>query len=438
MRLLSLLFGCVVINYSLGLVFAQRSQSQNNNDPLLFYIYQGDAFFPDLCREEDNTFAAVLPRSYYFDVMDFWLRDLEQHPWRTTDPELADMFFIPFNMDDSFAAGDCKGVSHYTRVKNVVQAIAASSTYRKHFGWDHVWPIGHYRLIFRGAAGLFPHGYKEVLSNMTITRFMDWKLALGQEHYGLTYVDAAGKDYIKLANIWRMHHFWRCTVSTPIYTPNNVWEDDTNLSFEKWKQRELFFHYRGKGRNCSSYGTAIDVNDLRYAATDGWKRPNYPDPVDVIPNSIFSHERAPGDSYGTELKSSRFCLVLRCDDPLASRFYDAIAAGCIPVLISDGWLLTVAPFVEKINYHSFSIIIPESIYWYDAVGALRFAYNHEESHLQTLYENLLQERKKLLWRHNERSVATLSLQQIKSDCLTPPFKAFNATTLDDIKLSELQ
>lgn len=432
MRLLSVYLRCIACSCSLLLVFAQVAKSQENDEQYSFYIYEGEAFFPDLCREENGTFATVLPRSYYFDVMDFWLRDLNQHPWRTTDPELADMFFIPFNMDDSFAAGDCKGVSHFARVKNVVQALGASSTYRKNFGWDHVWPIGHYRLIFRNAAGLIPEGYKGILSNMTVTRFMDWKLSLGHKDYGITW-----QQEIKLAGLWRLHHFWRCTVSTPIFTPDNVWADDTDLSFDKWKQRDIFFHYRGKGRNCSSYGTAIDVNDLRYAATDGWKK-HYPDPNNVFPNSIFSHERAPGDSFGAELKSSRFCLVLRCDDPLASRFYDAIAAGCIPVVISDGWLLTVAPFVEKINYHSFAIIVPESIYWYDAVGALRFAYSHEDSHLQTLYKNLLQERKKLLWRHEQRSVATLSLQQIKSDCLTPPFRAFNATTLDGMNLGQLE
>ena len=112
-------------------------------------------------------------------------------------------------------------------------------------------------------------------------------------------------------------------------------------------------------------------------------------------------------AYAKELAASKYCLVLRCDDPQTSRFYDSIAAGCIPIVISDGFHLVVvrwkptpsiarepivtqkcqhsvsaltlahfaaqAPFSSVVNYASFSVTIPESMWMKDVGSAARFA-----------------------------------------------------------------
>ncbi|KAI8100227.1 hypothetical protein M9434_007189 [Picochlorum sp. BPE23] len=70
------------------------------------YIYDDPVFFPDLCR---NQSSGKYPRSYYFDVMDLWLEQLHSHPSRVKIPQKASKIFVPFNVDDSFAAGTCKG-----------------------------------------------------------------------------------------------------------------------------------------------------------------------------------------------------------------------------------------------------------------------------------------------------------------------------------------
>ena len=38
-----------------------------------------------------------------------------------------------------------------------------------------------------------------------------------------------------------------------------------------------------------------------------------------------------------EMQKSTFCLVPRGDTPSSRRFFSAIAAGCIPVLITDDY-----------------------------------------------------------------------------------------------------
>lgn len=40
-------------------------------------------------------------------------------------------------------------------------------------------------------------------------------------------------------------------------------------------------------------------------------------------------------SYVRELRQSQFCLHLRGDTTTSRRIFDALAAGCVPVLISD-------------------------------------------------------------------------------------------------------
>ena len=39
--------------------------------------------------------------------------------------------------------------------------------------------------------------------------------------------------------------------------------------------------------------------------------------------------------YVRELRESQYCLHLRGDTSTSRRIYDALAAGCVPVIISD-------------------------------------------------------------------------------------------------------
>ena len=43
------------------------------------------------------------------------------------------------------------------------------------------------------------------------------------------------------------------------------------------------------------------------------------------------------------MRRAKYCLVPRGDTPSSSRFYDAVACGCVPVVISDAFELAFAP-----------------------------------------------------------------------------------------------
>lgn len=52
--------------------------------------------------------------------------------------------------------------------------------------------------------------------------------------------------------------------------------------------------------------------------------------------------------------SSKFCLNIAGDTPSSNRLFDAIAAHCVPVIISDDIEL---PFEDVLDYSEFSVFV---------------------------------------------------------------------------------
>ena len=71
--------------------------------------------------------------------------------------------------------------------------------------------------------------------------------------------------------------------------------------------------------------------------------------------------------FAQESLASRFCLVPRGDDPSTPHLVDAIAAGCIPIIISDFMEL---PFSRYINWGAFSLRVSEKAVKNSPVQAL--------------------------------------------------------------------
>ena len=61
----------------------------------------------------------------------------------------------------------------------------------------------------------------------------------------------------------------------------------------------------------------------------------------------------------SEMMSSEFCLVPRGDCLFSYRLLEALASSCIPVVLSDGYVI---PFSEEVDWFEFSLVVQEKEY----------------------------------------------------------------------------
>jgi len=74
--------------------------------------------------------------------------------------------------------------------------------------------------------------------------------------------------------------------------------------------------------------------------------------MSVISSNIF----VSGPKYADEMRSARFCLAPPGFASWSFRFFEAVLAGCIPVVYDDGD--TVLPYEDAIDYNLFIVRIP--------------------------------------------------------------------------------
>lgn len=84
---------------------------------------------------------------------------------------------------------------------------------------------------------------------------------------------------------------------------------------------------------------------------------------------------------------------------------EAIAENLIPITISDGWRLQVAPFAERLNYDAFTFNIPQKMWETDPMGSIHFMSSQPEFVYQSMFAALQEARKVLLWDHPESVTA---------------------------------
>jgi len=412
----------------------QAAEAELEVDPMLdntevvpFYVYDDPVHNPDLCYERAGFPGGYvemdLPRKTYWCSGSEWAIQAKAHPWRVTDPAKARIFVIPLDLCESLATqakGKCQGKTHIDRVNAIFEAVAQSPWYKRSGGRDHFWSIPHATLppAMLGKKKWAPSNWKnaffpnppqnELIRNMTIGRYVK---------YHLTYNDQERIGFKPQQRDWlREEERWGCTTVMPIVTPRSLWSPDTH-SFEDWEKRKHFIFFRGNngvGGGCymknghKARAKAVEFGQKNYS----W----------YGKTTILSNQYAPGrDAYIDEIKNSQYCLVFACDDPQTSRFLDALAAGCIPVVINDAWRMAVAPFKSQINYDRFTVTVPETTWMGDPAAAIHLFHHYPRAALKRRYAAMLKARPELLWHHPKSNVATRALREI-NECFEDNFQ----------------
>jgi hypothetical protein len=77
--------------------------------------------------------------------------------------------------------------------------------------------------------------------------------------------------------------------------------------------------------------------------------------------------RLEGVEYAAGMAESTYCWVPRGDNPTSRRMFDALAAGCIPVVVSDD-IARYLPFRWAIEWRSMILQVPEAVFNSDPEG----------------------------------------------------------------------
>lgn len=197
-----------------------------------------------------------------------------------------------------------------------------------------------------------------------------------------------------------------CSVVVP-FASDVAYKKDWNqrASFEEWVNRPNLVSFRFEDRQYTLFCNqtrckgAVDATPLRKQAL-ALRR--------VVGDRALIHlGRTSVSRYAAELHESKFCLVVRGDTPSSHAFYDALAAGCIPVLVSDRWGSLAAPFAHGhagvmqggMDFSSFTVRVPEYTWMghVEKVADRLQAIEEDEARSKTLYHHLLKARASLLW-----------------------------------------
>ena len=129
---------------------------------------------------------------------------------------------------------------------------------------------------------------------------------------------------------------------------------------------------------------------------------------------------------------SRYCLVVRGDTPTSHAFYAAIAAACIPVVVSDAFASVALPFRGHIRLTDVAVVVSEQAFLAapHAVGLKVI-----ELPLAVATRKLAaiaRAQRMLIMRHPESTTATHVLQQMAAQLSAPPPQVYVRTPPCDI------
>ena len=298
---------------------------------------------------------------------DIWLHEaLLTHPGRTQVASEADVIFVPFYGGISYELGVCKGMDHHDRVKRLADTIlnsplwpiAHGSTDMRP-GWRFALAVSHWRVPVTLASPL-----RELL-------FDSRAVVLTQDTYFFDLTrdapDLYGDRTWKVPGWGCRAHDSRYVITIPypsvsLSRPNGSVSRRPSVSLADEPRSKLVYF---RGNTALSLCLGLERSNVRQpnfcrlrsglvaAAVSGCAAADLEIlSVDKIREHSFGYTK----NFSTRLlvegmQRSTFCLAPRGDTPSSRRVFDAVAAGCIPVLIADDY---TPPFPE-LDWSGFSV-----------------------------------------------------------------------------------
>ena len=289
---------------------------------------------------------------------------LWRHPARTRAPEAAQLFVIPTLM---LQAWGCHGSSAMGVVNGALRAVVAGQWFARSGGHDHLLLAHSWRFTVwankkRGSGLGLPAETWALLENVTQTR---------NEYYAMSrwrnsWEDRDGFEAVRQAAPFLYadeHELTMRSVVMPKAIPPSL--PVLAPSPDEWVARPLLLYYHTRDTRFAHQATWLRQLPVRMAAPGGaWEAACGAGGGTLCDVGFATNQSA----WVKGWSSSRFCLVLRGDTPTSHAFYHAVASGCVPVVISDGFERFGLPFARdyyaagRLKLDELALIVDEATF----------------------------------------------------------------------------
>ena len=136
---------------------------------------------------------------------------------------------------------------------------------------------------------------------------------------------------------------------------------------------------------------------------------------DMTEKQLERHRTGP--AYDIGMMESTYCWIPRGDNPTSRRIFDAVAAGCIPVVVSDD-ISRYLPFRWAIEWRSMILQVPEAVFNKDPRGVADAVLALPDKVVNSLRDRMDVARTAVLW--NDRADPDKACASGKKLCSRAP------------------
>jgi hypothetical protein len=281
--------------------------------------------------------------------------------------------------------------------------VQNSASYQASGGKDHVWIVADWAMNFGRTCE------SELFKSMTIGR-----------------IEVVDESAASVSNRPKAVEQSRCSFVVP-YASDLAYEENWNSvpSFDDWMNRQNLVSFRFEDRQyvlfCKANPCpgAFDATPLRRQTLKL---------KDLMGSeAMVEMARVPIDQFNSEMHHSKFCLVMRGDTPSSHSFYDALAANCVPIVVSDKWEAVSGPYASGrhgvlsggVDPKSYTLQFSEERWMSDLPGIVEEIRSvvADADKVKTIFENMQKERPVMLWSHPGSIAVDFALQSAQS-CVT--------------------
>ncbi|KAL7493004.1 hypothetical protein ACHAWT_002160, partial [Skeletonema menzelii] len=327
---------------------AKRMTELLESSTIRYYVYDDDKLVLSDYREKAIQDAPkTWPHKWGHRLFDYsrgeirWIEALERHPQRTQDPCEADFFVVPIPV----GAVLCWGQSQVLR--EAFQSLFDSALFQQH-------PERHVA-AFATTERVFGWNWWG-LSDEEMKKFKSTMIVRDSDSLDEWPNSGSCKRELKRSNHKYFSHVFSLGYGGEGSKPSNAYKIITS---ESWNQKKFwyFYHSRREPSLCNSIHRQILLKNS--TQLEMFEHQPFSIGFDILP-----------DEWLERFVDSKFCLIIRGDQPGSRALDRAIRAGCMPLIVSDVLPVFHSLYPKTLQYTDFAVMVQEEDFLVDPIGSL--------------------------------------------------------------------